>query len=162
MERSGPRWYPSLPIFLSYVLSFLFVGIYWGNHHHLLHAVKTVTSGIMLANLHLLFWLSLFPVATGWMGENHFAPNTIVLYAFVSLMAGLAYGILQQKILNHAPDFSPLRDALKKQTLKVAISAIATMLAIPMAYVHPAISGGLFFIQSGIWLIPDRNVERAL
>ncbi|GAB2556706.1 TMEM175 family protein [Spirosoma areae] len=153
---------PLLPIFLSYILSFLFVGIYWGNHHHLLQTLKTVNSGILMANLNLLFWLSLLPLATGWMGENTFAPNTIVLYAIISLLTGIAYGILQQQILKITPPDAPVRIAIRKQNLKVIISALACLLAIPMAFVHPVISGILFFVQSSIWLIPDRNLERAL
>ena len=153
---------PLLPVFLSYTLSFLFVGIYWGNHHHLLHTIKTVNSGIMLANLNLLFWLSLLPVATGWMGENHFAPNTIALYAGISIMCAIAYTILQNKILGSTSVESPLKIALKKLNVKGAVSMIACILAIPMAYVNPIISGLLFFTQSLIWLIPDKNVEKAL
>lgn len=161
----GTEWStlkPLLPVFLSYTLSFLFIGIYWGNHHNLLHTVKTVDATIMLANLHLLFWLSLLPVATGWMGENAFAPNTIVVYASISLLCGLAYGILQQKILKSTTVESPLKAAIRKQSRKVIISTVANILAMPAAYIHPVISGGLFLIQSGIWLIPDRNVEKAL
>ena len=153
---------PLLPVFLSYTLSFLFIGIYWGNHHNLLHTIKTVNANIMLANLNLLFWLSLLPVATGWMGENEFAPHTIVVYSCISLLAGIAYGILQQQILKNATDNAPLRDAIKKQNTKVIISSVANVLAMPAAFIHPIISGILFFIQSGIWLIPDKNVERAL
>lgn len=161
----SPDWSalkPLLPIFLSYVLSFLFVGIYWGNHHHLLQSIKKVNSGILLANLNLLFWLSLLPLATGWMGENAFAPNTIVLYAGIALVCGIAYSILQHQVLKITPQESPIRLAISKQNQKVYISVMACILAIPMAYVHPAISGGCFFIQSVIWLIPDKNVERAL
>lgn len=161
----GSDWHilkPLLPVFLSYSLSFLFVGIYWGNHHNLLQTIKTVNAGILLANLHFLFWLSLLPVATGWVGENNFAPNPTALYALIALMAGVAYGILQQRILKHAPSYSPLRDALKKQNTKVVLAAVAVALAVPMAYVNPIISCALFLVQSGIWLIPDRNVERAL
>lgn len=152
---------PLLPVFLSYVLSFLFVGIYWGNHHHLLHTIQKINSGIMLTNLHLLFWLSLLPVATGWMGENHFAPNTIAFYAFISFMCGIAYSLLQRCILNSTPDESPLKTAIRKQTPKVMLSALACLLAIPAAYVNPLISGALFTIQSTIWLIPDKHVEQA-
>ena len=153
---------PLIPTFLSYTLSFLFVGIYWGNHHNLLHTIKTVNANIMLANLNLLFWLSLLPVATGWMGENEFAPNTIVAYASVALLSGVAYGILQQQILKRVPAESPLKIAIQKQSSKVMISTIANILAMPAAFIHPAISGVLFFIQSVIWLIPDKNVEKAM
>ena len=160
----GAEWVtlkPLLPVFFSYVISFLLVGIYWGNHHHLLHTVRTINSGIMLANLNLLFWLSLLPVATGWMGENHFAPNTIVLYAVITILCGLAYAILQNLILKSASHESPLQTAIRKQTPKVIISAVSSLLAIPMAYVNPLISGVLFLVQSLIWLIPDKNIEQA-
>ena len=153
---------PLLPVFLSYSLSFLFVGIYWGNHHHLLHTIKTVNSGIMLANLHLLFWLSLLPVATGWMGQNHFAPNTIALYSAISIMCAIAYTILQNKILGSTSAQSPLKMALRKLNVKGAIATGACIVAIPMAYISPVISGLLFLTQSMIWLIPDKNVEKAL
>ena len=152
---------PLIPVFLSYTLSFLFIGIYWGNHHNMLHTIKTVNANIMLANLNLLFWLSLLPVATGWMGENKFAPNTIVAYATISLLCGVAYGILQQQILKSTPIESPLKAAIRKQNRKVLVSAVANVAAMPAAFIHPAISGILFLIQSGIWLIPDRNVEKA-
>ncbi|GAB4025184.1 TMEM175 family protein [Spirosoma gilvum] len=153
---------PLIPGFLSYLISFLFVGIYWGNHHHLLQAIKTVNSGIMLANLNLLFWLSLLPLATGWMGDNSFAPNTIVLYAIISTLCGISYWILQQQIVQVTPPESKLREAIRKQNGKVILSALSCALAVPMAFVDPIIPGMLFFIQSAIWLIPDRNVERAL
>ncbi len=153
---------PLLPVFFSYVISFLLVGIYWGNHHHLLHTIRTVNSGIMLANLNLLFWLSLLPVATGWMGENHFAPNTIVLYAVITILCGLAYAILQNLILKSTSHESPLQTAIRKQTPKVIVSVVSSLLAIPAAFVNPLISGVLFLVQSLIWLIPDKNVEQAL
>ena len=152
---------PMLPILLSYTMSFLLIGIYWGNHHNMLHTIKTVNANIMLANLNLLFWLSLMPVATGWMGENEFAPNTIVAYAAIALLCGVAYGILQQLILKSTSAESPLKVAIRKQSKKVVISAAANLLAIPVAFIHPAISCCLFVIHSCIWLIPDRNVERA-
>ena len=153
---------PLVPVFFSYVISFLLVGIYWGNHHHLLHTVRTINSGIMLANLNLLFWLSLLPVATGWMGENHFAPNTIVLYAAITILCGIAYAIFQNLILKSVSHESSLQTAIRKQTPKVIISVASSLLAIPMAYVNPLISGILFLVQSIIWLIPDKNVEQAL
>lgn len=152
---------PLLPVLMSYILSFLFIGIYWGNHHNLLHTIKTVNANILLANLNLLFWLSLLPVATGWMGENAFAPRTIVVYAGISLLCGLAYSILQQLILKSTSAESPLKAAIRKQNRKVVISVLCNVLSMPLAFVHPALSGVLFLIQSSIWLIPDRNVERA-
>lgn len=154
--------HPLVPVFISYLVSFLFIGIYWGNHHHLLHAVKKVNSPILLSNLHLLFWLSLVPVSTGWMGENHFAPDTIILYAVIALMCGFAYAILQTIILKSSYMSDELAKALKRQTWKAAISMSADALAIPFAFVHPYISLTLFFLQSTIWLVPDKHVERAI
>jgi uncharacterized membrane protein len=153
---------PMIPIFLSYLISFLLVGIYWGNHHHLLHTLKHINSGIILANLNLLFWLSLIPFGTGWMGENHFAPNTIIIYATLLVLCGISYNILQYRILKMIPEQTVLIKAIKKQNTKVVISLISDIAAIPLAYVHPAISGILFFFQSAIWLIPDPNIEKAL
>ena len=140
----------------------MLVGIYWGNHHNLLHGVKTVNSKIILSNLHLLFWLSLVPAATGWMGENHFAPNTIILYSILLMLCGIAYGILQNIILKMISDQSALKTAIRKQNKKVIASLVCDVTAIPFAFVHPYISGGLFFLQSAIWLIPDKNIEKAL
>ena len=161
----GAEWtslQPLIPVFISYVTSFLFIGIYWGNHHHLLHAVKKINSGILLSNLHLLFWLSLVPLATEWMGENHFAPDTVVLYAIVALASGFAYALLQRCILKSNPMSPVLAKALKRQTTKAIISMSMDALAIPLAYVNPMISLVLFFLQSTIWLIPDRHVEKAI
>ncbi len=153
---------PLLPVFFSYVISFMLIGIYWGNHHHLLSTVKRITSGIMWSNLLLLFWLSLVPVATGWMGENHFAAHTVVLYAVILVCAGLSYSLLQHNILKTNDHETELVTAIRKQDSKVMISALADLAAIPFAFVHPAISCTLFLLQSLIWLIPDRNIERAL
>jgi uncharacterized membrane protein len=151
-----------LPVFISYTISFLMIGIYWGNHHHLLHTVKNINSNILLANLHLLFWLSLVPFATGWMGENHFEPNSIILYASILVFCGIAYGILQNNIIRTLDEQSKVIVVLKKQNKKVAISVLLVLLAIPFSFVHPAIPGALFFMQSAIWLIPDKNIEKAL
>ncbi len=153
---------PVIPVFISYVISFLFVGIYWGNHHHLLQAVNKINSGILLSNLHLLFWLSLVPVATGWMGENHFAPHTIILYSIIALLCGFAYAILQRCILQSNVMSDELAAALRRQTTKAIISISCDVLAIPMAFVNPVISLSLFVLQSSIWLIPDRHVEKAI
>ena len=153
---------PLIPVFFSYIISFLLVGIYWGNHHHLLHAVKTVSSGMIMSNLNLLFWLSLIPVATDWMGENHFAPNTIILYTCLLLVCGFSYSILQNIILKSMGEENKLAIAIRKQNRKVMLSAIGAVTAIPFAFVHPAISGIILFLQSAIWLIPDKNIEAAL
>lgn len=153
---------PLFPVFGSYLMSFLLVGIFWGNHHHLLHGVKKASSGIILSNLNMLFWLSLTPFVTGWMGENHFAPNTIVLYAIVFLLSGLAYGILQHLILKQHTIPTALMLAIKKQRRKNVISFLCQSTAIPAAYVHSAISITLIAISALIWLVPDKNIERAL
>jgi uncharacterized membrane protein len=151
-----------IPVFISYMISFLLIGIYWGNHHHLLHTVKNVNSGILLSNLHLLFWLSLVPFATGWMGENHFATNGIILYAIILILCGIAYGVLQNNILKTLDQRSTIVMELKKQHKKVIISVLLVLAAIPFAFFYPAVSAALFFMQSGIWLIPDKNIEKAL
>ncbi|MEO5674373.1 MAG: TMEM175 family protein [Chitinophagales bacterium] len=152
---------PLVPTFISYLLSFLFIGIYWGNHHHLLHPVKHISSGIMLANLNLLFWLSLVPFATGWMGENNFEPPTVALYAILLNFCGISYTILQQTIVKYH-DFNPaMKNAMRKQSNKGKISVIAYTAAIPLAYIEPFISEFLFFAIGVLWLLPDKNIERA-
>lgn len=152
---------PLIPTIISYSLSFLFVGIYWGNHHHLLHPVKTISSGIMLANLNLLFWLSLIPFATGWMGENNFQPPTVALYSLLLCICGFAYSILQRIIMKNNDFNAAMKEAMRKQSQKGVISVLGYASAIPLAYVEPVISGFLFFAVSAMWLIPDRNIERA-
>jgi uncharacterized membrane protein len=153
----GPLW----PVFLSYVLSFIYVGIYWNNHHHLLHATRTVSGGVLWANLHLLFWLSLVPFVTGWMGENHFASVPTALYGLVLLMAALSYLILQRTLLAREPRDSLLTTALGRD-LKGKLSPLIYLAAIPLAFLHPAISGGLYAAAAIMWLIPDPRIERAL
>ncbi|MEP7141487.1 MAG: TMEM175 family protein [Ferruginibacter sp.] len=152
---------PLIPVLLSYVISFLLVGIYWGNHHNLLHCVKHINSGILLSNLHLLFWLSLVPVVTGWMGENHFRANTIIVYAILLVICGLAYALLQNRILKSIDQENLMVVAIQKQTPKVVFSLVADVAAIPFAFAYPAISGILFIVQSAIWLVPDKNIEKA-
>ena len=151
-----------IPILISYLLSFLFIGIYWGNHHHLLYSLKTVTSGIIWANLNLLFWLSLIPIATGWMGENHFASNTVLVYAILLLICGIAFTILQKVVEKNTHDLALLKIALKNQNKKAIVSIIGYSLAIVFAYINPVISGILFFAISIMWIIPDKNIEKAL
>lgn len=150
------------PIFSSYVLSFLFVGIYWGNHHHLLHTVKKINSAIMLANLNLLFWLSLIPVATDWMGENHFSTNTVVLYAILLIANGISFTVLQQTIAKLHPDESTIKDAMQKTAKKGIISVMAYSLSIPLAYYNTTISCIIFFVITIMWLIPDKNIEKVI
>ncbi len=149
------------PVFLSYVLSFVYVAIYWNNHHHMLHLVHKVTGGILWANMHLLFWLSLVPFVTGWMGENHFAPLPAALYGFVLLMAGAAYFILQLRIIAAQGPNSPLAAAIGAD-LKGKLSLVAYVIAIPAAFVSVWISGTLYIAVALLWLVPDKRVERAL
>jgi uncharacterized membrane protein len=152
---------PVLPTFLVYVLSFLFVGIYWNNHHHMLHTCSRVTGPILCANLHLLFWLSLVPFTTGWMGENHFASAPSALYGFVLLMASMAYWILQQLIIRSQGSNSILREAVGGDR-KGKLSPALYVLAILFASRAPWVSQGLYVFSALLWLIPDRRIERAL
>ncbi len=152
---------PLLPVFLSYVLSFVYLGIYWNNHHHMFHTTKHVTGGILWANLHLLFWLSLFPFTTGWMGENHLAPTPTAVYGFVLLMAAIAYYILQRTIIAQQGHGSLLAAAIGKDW-KGKLSPVLYFIAIPLAFVSPWISGGLYVFVALLWLIPDRRIERML
>jgi uncharacterized membrane protein len=151
-----------VPVFISYLFSFIYIGIYWGNHHHLLHSVKKVTSGIMLANLNLLFWLSLIPFSTGWMGENHFAKNTVAVYGAILLVSGLAFYILMKVVERNSHDLQALKDAFVLLNRKGITSTIGYFISVPLAFVHPLISAVIFSIISVIWLIPDKNLERAL
>ncbi len=152
---------PLVPVFLSYVLSFVFLGIYWNNHHHLLQAVKQVDGRVLWANLHLLFWLSLIPFVTGWMGENNFAGLPVALYGIVLLFAAVAYFILTRVLLSvHGKD-STLATALGND-FKGKISVVIYLAAIPLAFVSPWIAGGLYVSVAVIWLIPDRRIEKTL
>lgn len=152
---------PLLPVLLSYILSFVNIGIYWGNHHHLLHTVHHVNSKIRWSNLHLLFWLSLIPFATAWMGENNFDNITVAIYAAVLNLSGVAYYILQQFIVKQYTETTPLTIALKKQSYKGFTALILYTAAIPLAFVNSMISAALIIIVAVIWLIPDRNIEKA-
>src|SRR5512140_656580 len=149
---------PLLPVFLSYVLSFIYVGIYWNNHHHLLHATKHVSGAILWANLHLLFWLSLFPFTTGWMGENHLAPIPAAVYGFVLLMAAVAYYILQRAIIAEQGPDSLLAAAIGSDW-KGKLSPIIYFAAMLLAFVNPWIATGLYGLVALIWLVPDRRIE---
>jgi len=150
-----------LPVFLSYVLSFIYVGIYWNNHHHLFHATTCVTGGILWANLHLLFWLSLFPFTTAWVGENHLASAPTAVYGFVLLMAAIAYYILQRAIIAQQGPGSLLAAAVGSDW-KGKLSPVLYFLSIPLAFVSVWISTGLFVLVALIWLVPDRRIERVL
>ena len=152
---------PLLPVFLTYVLSYVFLGIYWVNHHHMLHATTRVDGRILWANLHLLFWLSLVPFVTGWMGENHFSSMPTALYGTVLLLAGVSYEILQQTIIAGEGKGSPLAAAVgndRKGKLSLAMYAAA----IPLAFVREWIADLLFVGVALIWLVPDRRIERRL
>lgn len=152
---------PVWPVFLSYILSFVYVGIYWNNHHHMLHTCRKVTGGILWANLHLLFWLSLIPFASGWVGENHFASAPAALYGVVLLMAAIAYFILQQQIIATQGEDSLLKKAVGTDW-KGKLSPITYATAIPLAFWYPLLSMALYVAMAMIWLIPDRRIEKAL
>ena len=152
---------PVVPVFLSYVLSFIYLGIYWNNHHHMLSTTRHVNGGILWANLHLLFWLSLFPFATGWMGENHLAATPTAAYGFVLLMAAIAYYILQRRIIAHQGRDSLLATAIGGDW-KGKLSPVLYFLAIPLAFVNPWFANGLYVFVALLWLIPDRRIERTL
>jgi uncharacterized membrane protein len=150
------------PVFLSYLLSFVNVGIYWNNHHHMLHAVKRVSAGVLWANMHLLFWLSLMPFTTGWMGENHFASLPVAVYAFDLLMCAVAYVLLQAMIIKVHGDQSVLAKAVGSDT-KGKISLTAYVAAIPLALLdYSWFAGALLMAVALIWFIPDRRIENVL
>jgi TMEM175 potassium channel family protein len=152
---------PLIPVILSYVLSFVYLGIYWNNHHHMLHASQKVTGSMLWANLHLLFWLSLIPFATGWMGENRFAAAPSALYGVVLLMAAVAYSILQQLIIaSQGPD-SILKKAIAGDW-KGKLTQVLYAAAIPLAFWWQWISLGLYVFAALLWLIPDRRIENIL
>ena len=152
---------PLLYVFLSYVLSFVYLGIYWNNHHHMLHATSRVNGVILWANLHLLFWLSLFPFVTGWMGENHFAPLPTALYGFVLLMAGIAYWILTRTIISVEGENSLVAKAVGKDR-KGSLSVLLYAAAIPTAFFNQWISQALYVVVALMWLVPDQRIEKAL
>jgi uncharacterized membrane protein len=152
---------PLVPVFFSYVLSYVYLGIYWNNHHHLLHATQKVSGAILWANLHLLFWLSLIPFVTGWMGENHFARLPTALYGVVLLMAAVAYTILVRMMVA-AHGRESLVGRATGRDRKGYVSLLLYLVAIPLAFVDQRIAGALYVITALIWLIPDRRVERAM
>ncbi len=152
---------PLLPVALSYVLSFVYIGIYWNNHHHMFHAVKRVTGGVLWANLHLLFWLSLLPFVTGWMGENHFAPLPSALYGFVLLMAAIAYAILTWTIIGEEGSASLLGKAVGRD-FKGIISPILYAIAIPLPFFFQWGAQIIYVCVALMWLVPDRRIERVL
>ena len=152
---------PLLPVFLTYVLSFVYLGIYWNNHHHLLKAARGVTAGIMWANLHLLFWLSLFPFVTGWVGENHFTAVPSACYGGVLLMAAVAYYILQNLIVRLDGPGSKLAELIGTDA-KGKLSPILYTTAIGVSFIRPWIAGCIYIVVALMWLIPDRRLERSM
>jgi uncharacterized membrane protein len=152
---------PLVPVFLSYVLSFAYVGIYWNNHHHMLQTCETVTGRMLWANLHLLFWLSLFPFATGWMGENHFTPLPTALYGVVLLMAAIAYYLLQQTIISAQGPGSLLKRAVGRDW-KGRLSPVLYIVAILTTFASPLTAEAIYVAAALIWFIPDRRIEHVL
>jgi uncharacterized membrane protein len=152
---------PLVPVFLSYVLSFVYLGIYWNNHHHMLHVTRRVDGGILWANLHLLFWLSLVPFATAWIGENHFASVPMALYGVVLLMAAVAYKLLQAAIIRRQGPDSILERAVGRD-LKGKLSPLFYSLAIVASFIRPWIAGTIYVLVALTWLVPDRRIERTL
>jgi uncharacterized membrane protein len=152
---------PLIPVFLSYVLSFIYIGIYWNNHHHLWQAVRHVNGRILWANLHLLFWLSLIPFVTGWMGENHVSAWPVALYGTVLLFCAIAYYILTLALINHHGRDSTLAIAVGRD-FKGKISLVFYAVAIPLSFVNPWIAFGIYIIVAIMWLIPDRRIEKTL
>jgi len=152
---------PLLPVLLSYALSFIYLGIYWNNHHHMFHSTSHVNGAILWANLHLLFWLSLFPFTTAWVGENHLAPTPTAVYGFVLLMAAVAYYLLQRAIIAQQGRDSLLASAIGCDW-KGRLSPVLYFAAIPLAFVNPWMSTGLYVFVALLWLIPDRRIERVL
>jgi uncharacterized membrane protein len=150
---------PLLPVFLTYVLSYVFLGIYWNNHHHMMHAIDRISGAALWANLHLLFWLSLVPFVTGWMGENHFAALPTAVYGGVLFMAGIAFLILEGRLLNAG---NPRLAAAVGNDVKGKVSAVLYVAAIPLAFVHQLIADAIYVLVALIWLVPDRRIERHL
>lgn len=152
---------PLLPVFFSYVLSFIYVGIYWNNHHHMLHATRKVSGGVLWANLHLLFWLSLLPFASGWMGENHFAPMPVALYGVILLMAGFAYWLLARAIIRADGPESLLARAIGKDW-KGNASVLLYLVAIPLTFFNEWVAEAIYVGVALMWLVPDRRIEKAM
>jgi uncharacterized membrane protein len=152
---------PLLPVFLTYVLSFVYLAIYWNNHHHMIHTVERASGGILWANMHLLFWLSLVPFTTGWMGENHFAPLPTAVYGIVMLCAGVAYQILANTIIAHQGPSSRLAAAIGRD-IKGKASAALYLVSVPLAFVSEWIAYGIFVFVALMWLVPDRRIEAKL
>jgi len=158
---TGAALMPLRPVFLSYLLSFVFLGIYWNNHHHLFQAVRSIDGRILWANLHLLFWLSLIPFGTGWMGENNFSSLPVALYGVILFAAGCAYFILAHLLIARHGKDSTIAKALGSD-IKGKISVVFYAVAIPLAFASPRAACGLYVLVAAIWLVPDRRIEKAL
>jgi uncharacterized membrane protein len=156
-----PALYSLIPVFISYVLSFIYIGIYWNNHHHMFQAAQHVNGPILWANLHLLFWLSLIPFVTGWMGENHFAARPVSLYGLVLLMAAIAYFILSRALIKRHGQDSTLAAAIGND-FKGKASLFIYAAAVPLSFINPWIAFGLYVLVAIIWFIPDRRIEKVL
>jgi len=158
----GSQWSdlkPILPVFISYVLSFTYVAIYWNNHHHMLHAAYKTSGTVLWANVHLLFWLSLFPFVTAWMGENNFTTKPVALYGFVSLMSGVAYYLLAHCLIDLHGKNSEFAKALGSDT-KGKLSVVIYAIGIGLSFIHPLIGLSCYFLVAGMWLIPDKRFEK--
>ncbi len=149
------------PVFLSYVISFIYVGIYWNNHHHMLHAVESVSGPVLWANLHLLFWLSLFPFVTGWVGENHLSPIPTALYGMVLFMAAIAFWILQQVLISQEKGAAFLAKAIGTDW-KGKLSPVAYLFGIGLSFVYPWMAAAIYIGVALVWLVPDRRIEKKL
>lgn len=152
---------PLLPVFISYILSFIYLGIYWNNHHHMLHVVREVNGKVLWANIHLLFWLSLVPFVTGWMGENHFATLPVALYGVNLLMAGVAYYILSQSLIHLHGKNSTIATAIGSDR-KGKLSIIIYTVGIALSFLHPMLGFTLYVLVAAIWVIPDKRIEKKL
>ncbi|MES2797154.1 MAG: TMEM175 family protein [Bacteroidota bacterium] len=152
---------PLLPVFLSYILSFIYIGIYWNNHHHMLHATKQVNGKILWTNTHLLFWLSLIPFSSGWMGENHFTTLPVAMYGFILLMCGVAYYLLAKSLATHHGKESTLHKAIGEDR-KGKLSIILYMIGIGLSFINPWLGFVVYTIVACIWFIPDRRIENRL
>ena len=152
---------PLGPVFFSYVLSFIYVGIYWNNHHHMMHAVSTITGGMLWANLHLLFWLSLTPFVTGWMGENHFASAPVALYGVVLFMCGLAYMLLV-RVLTRNNHNQQLAAAIGKTDVKAVLSMLLYLVGVGLSFVNAWVGFATYVLVAALWLIPEKRIEQRL
>lgn len=152
---------PLIPVFISYILSFVNVGIYWNNHHHMMHAAKKVNGSVLWANIHLLFWLSLFPFVTGWMGENHFSKWPVAIYGMVSMLTGIAYYLLEQCLVHLHGQNSTLATAIGNDR-KGMLSVVIYAAGIGLSFVNPWLGLGLYFLVAATWFIPDKRIENKL